>query len=605
MRNAKKKFESKLAKDVKNNPKAFYKYINSKKSSRDSIGPLKVNGKLVESDSEIADKLNSFFSSVFTRDEIDCDLNLQCVKEGIVKLEDIEISPSAVKKKLDKLKPFSAPGPDGLSPYLLKELSNELSLPLSIVFQKSLSENSVPTDWKVANITPIFKKGSKFECGNYRPVSLTSVICRVMEGVIRDSIVDHLSSNDLLLPSQHGFVRKRSCLTNLLEYFEKITALVDQGECVDILYLDFSKAFDKVSHIKLSALLNAHGICGKIKDWIDTWLSERRQRVVLNGNSSEWLPVTSGVPQGSVLGPTLFVIFINLLDTYLSDYPVIVSKFADDSKVGMVVNDEADAVILQKVVNLLCTWSDDFSMEFNAKKCKVMHLGRKNITSTYTMNGYAPAGTVLQQTEEEKDVGVLISNSLKPAAQCRAAARKAHQLVGQAARAFSYRDKNNWIRIYKTYIRPHLEYVVQVWSPWHQKDIDALEDIQKRVLRMTSGLSSTLYHEQLKELGMMSLFERRKRGDMIQVWKILHNHDDVDETIWFTRKRSDGVRTRLADCPFNLDLNTYNREIRQNFFSVRTVNVWNSLPDHIKEAKTLLAFKSLYDRHWTVQSEQT
>ena len=143
------------------------------------------------------------------------------------------------------------------------------------------------------------------------------------------------------------------------------------------------------------------------------------------------------------------------------------------------------------------------------------------------------------------------------------------------------------------------------WSPWHQKDIDALEDIQKRVLRMTSGLSSTLYHEQLKELGMMSLFERRKRGDMIQVWKILHNHDDVDETIWFTRKRSDGVRTRLADCPFNLDLNTYNREIRQNFFSVRTVNEWNSLPDHIKEAKTLLAFKSLYDRHWTVQSEQT
>ena len=171
---------------------------------------------------------------------------------------------------------------------------------------------------------------------------------------------------------------------------------------------------------------------------------------------------------------------------------------------------------------------------------------------------------------------MLISNPPKPAAQCRAAARKAHQLVGQAARAFSYRDKNNWIRIYKTYIRPHLEYAVQVWSPWHQKDIDALEDIQKRVLRMTSGLSSTLYHEQLKELGMMSLFERRKRGDMIQVWKILHNHDDVDETIWFTRKRSDGVRTRLADCPFNLDLNTYNREIRQNFFSVRTVNEYGT-----------------------------
>ena len=509
-----------------------------------------------------------------------------------------------MKKKMDNLESFSAPGPDGISPYLLKELSSEMCLPLSILFQKSLAENCVPTDWKAANITPIFKKGSKFECGNYRPVSLTSVICRVMESVIRDSIVDHLASNDLILPSQHGFVRKRSCLTNLLEYFEKITALVDQGECVDILYLDFAKAFDKVSHKKLSILLDAHGICGKIKKWIDSWLSERKQRVVLNGNNSEWRPVTSGVPQGSVLGPTLFIIFINTLDTYLGDYPVLVSKFADDSKVGMVVNDESDAVILQKVIDSLCSWSEDYSMEFNANKCKVMHIGRKNIKSTYTMNGYAPAGTVLKQTEEEKDVGVLISSSLKPAAQCRAAASKAHQLVGQAARAFSYRDKNNWIRIYKTYIRPHLEYAVQVWSPWHQKDIDILEDIQKRVVRMTSGLTSTSYQEQLKELKMMTLLERRKRGDMIQVWKILHKHDNVEEATWFTRKRSDGARTRLTDSPFNLDLKNSNLEIRQNFFSVRTVKMWNNLPNQVKEAKTLLAFKSLYDRHWEVQMEQ-
>ena len=458
------------------------------------------------------------------------------MKNNVLHLEHIDILTESVEKKLNKLKPFSAPGPDSISPTMLKELSNVLSFPLAIIFQKSLNEQYVPTDWKQANVTPIFKKGSTFDPGNYRPVSLTSVVCKVMESLVRDSIVDHLNLNDLLFHTQHGFINKRSCLTNLLEYFEKITELVDNGNCVDILYLDFAKAFDKISHLKLSVLLEAHGISGKIKGWIDEWLSNRWQRVVLNGNSSSWLQVTSGVPQGSVLGPTLFVIFINTLDIYLKDFPALVSKFADDSKVGMCVNNESDASVLQNVINALCEWSDDLSMQFNASKCKVMHIGAKNSNFNYFMHGYAPAGTVLSETEVEKDVGVKISNNLKPSAQCQAAAKKANQLVGQMARSFTYRDRHNWIRLYKVYIRPHLEYAVQAWSPWLQKDINVLEDVQKRVVKMTSGLPSGTYEQKLSFLGLLSLEERRNRGDMIQVWKILHGHDNVQEETWFTRK---------------------------------------------------------------------
>ena len=218
---------------------------------------------------------------------------------------------------------------------------------------------------------------------------------------------------------------------------------------------------------------------------------------MLNGENSNWLPVTSGVPQGSVLGPTLFVIYINTLDIYLQDYPVLLFKFYDDTKVGMPFNNETGSLVLQNVINTLCDWSDDLSMKFNSGKCKVMHVGGRNNHFTYTMHGFAPGGTVLESVDEEKDVGVKISNTLKPSSQCQAAALKANQLVGQMSRSFTYRDKYNWIRLYKVYVRPNLEYAVQAWSPWNQKDIDLLEDVQKRVVRMTAGLKPGTYQDKL------------------------------------------------------------------------------------------------------------
>ena len=209
-----------------------------------------------------------------------------------------------------------------------------------------------------------------------------------------------------------------------------------------------------------------------------------------------------------------------------------------------------------------------------------------------------PGGTVLEPTEEEKDVGVRISKSLKSSAQCQAAAKKANQLVGQMARAFTYRDKFNWIRLYKVYVRPHRGYCVQVWSPWNQKDIDLLEDVQKRVIRMTSGLSSVTYVEKLAEVGLTTLEERRRRGDMIQTWKILHGHDDIRKETWFTRRNSVAtVSTRLSSSPYNLVLKRANSELRANSFSIQVVNTWNSLPDLVKESATLKCFKNSYDRH--------
>ena len=478
-----------------------------------------------------------------------------------------------------------------------------ISAPLAIIYTKSLEEGVVPEDWKCANITPIFKKGSKASAGNYRPVSLTSVLCKVMESILRDAIVDHLTVNKLLLPSQHGFMKSKSCLTNLLEYLDKLTKLVDEGHSVDIIYCDFAKAFDKVPHQRLLIKMKAHGIQGKILRWVEEWLSGRKQRVVLNGQTSHWSSVTSGVPQGSCLGPTLFLIFINDIDNCINTITGIISKFADDTKVGRVVADEKDREELQREIDNLMDWTNKWQMEFNASKCKVIHFGKKNPGYSYTMGGFAPAGVVLEAVEEEKDVGVMVSNTLKPSSQCAKAAKKANQVLGQMVRAFHYRDKHTWIKLYKTYVRCHLEYSIQAWSPWTEGDKKMLEAVQRRAVGMVSGLEGRSYEERLKECGLTSLEDRRQRGDMIEVWKILHGKEDVDPSTLFSMANDAADQiTRSSSYSLNVVKPKFKNDPRKYFFSVRSCETWNNLPYSVRESKSLNTFKNNYDKWYNEQS---
>lgn len=589
VRNAKKNFEKHIAKTKGNGEKIFYSYINAKTKSKSCIGPLKdEDGKLVTDNLGMSNILNNYFGSVYTcEDESTIPTSTQ--QQFHRELGSIQITPNIVVQKIEALKNGSAPGNDSISVELLKVTKYFVSVPLAYIFKESIKTGEIPSDWKEANVTPIFKKGCKSVPANYRPISLTSICCKLMESIIKDFILEHLNVNNLIKPSQHGFTKNKNCTTNLLEFLQAVESNIDGGYSVDVIYLDFAKAFDKVPKKRLISKLKAHGISGNLLAWIESWLTGRKQRVILNGESSPWRDVLSGIIQGSILGPLLFVIFINDIDEVVN--LDVFMKFADDTKGGKIIKSTADKDLFQSCIDKLFEWSIKWGMEFNIQKCKILHFGSKNPNYEYFMNGVK-----LQKVDSEKDVGVVIHSSLKPSSQCKESARKASYVLNQLTKAFHFRDSKVFLQLYKRYVRPHLEYATPVWSPWTNEDKNTLEKVQIRAVHSVSGLHSKDYESKLKELKIMSLEERRKRCDMIQVYKILHGIDNVDETTWFKRMSACSRNTRLAADPFNLKIRQFKSDLYKNFFSNRVIEHWNRLPSNIKCSKSLYQFKKLYDR---------
>ena len=599
IRRRKKGLEKIIAREAKQNPKAYYAYVNSQKNIRSKVGPLRTEedgeSVMVVETRKQAKVLNEFFSSVFTRSG--GDIPEKEKEPGAPELTKVEIGEERVKRTILRLREDSAPGPDSIPNKLLIETAKEVSRPLSILFSKSLKDGRIPEDWRSANVTPIFKKGSKAMPGNYRPVSLTSATCKLMERIVKEDIEAHVERNGLIRPSQHGFRQGRSPQTNLIEFMEQTTTWMDEGRSFDIIYLDFAKAFDVVCHRRLIVKLKAKGIEGELIEWIKDWLAGRRQRVVVEGEVSDWAEVLSGVIQGSVLGGIFFTIFIDDLEEFIR---ALIKKFADDTKMARIVENQEQAEEMQKDLNTLDEWAKTWGMRFNVGKCKVMHVGRRNARYEYEIGGEK-----LGEVEEEKDLGVWTSNSMKPATHCERAAKSANRSLGMMLRAFHYRTKETLIPLYKIFIRPILEFGGAAWCPWTSKDEDTLEAVQKRLIRSLSNSHGETYEERVKNAGLITLKERRERGDVIEAFKTLRGVNRVSKEEWFDIRSSevtratrgntvvrDGVEMKKIETLYKKPANN---EIRNNFYTVRVTRSWNGLPEEVKSAKSVNAFKTAFD----------
>jgi hypothetical protein len=573
--------------EISTNPKRFWSMVRSKYKSRTISAQLKFEGKTENSSSGKATLLNKYFYSSFSQPD-----NSDTLPD-ITSFDDLDLSSifldiSEVRLLLASIDPSKATGPDGIPGRILKQCATELAPSLTSLFNLTLETEHVPDLWKRANIAPIFKKGDKELCNNYRPISLLCISSKLLERAIFNKIYDKLSK--FITNAQHGFVTKRSTVTQLLTVFHEINHNLDNSSQTDTIYLDFSKAFDSVPHRLLIHKLKTFGITGSLLNWFSDYLLNRTQRVVIENSSSEWLPVPSGVPQGSILGPFLFLLYTNDLGNILSN-DTSIALYADDAKIYRRISSLEDCHILQKDLISLEKWSTIWKLNFNVNKCKLLSFTRVlKFVFPYTINN-----TPLERVTEFNDLGVSVSDDLSWKNHLCSIISRANRQLGLIKRTLGPSAPIKCkLLLYKTLVRPLLSYASQVWFPG-KTQLKLLEGIQRRATKFILNNYDSDYKTRLINLNLLPLSYFREICDLCLYYKCRYNLCNLDLSLLIPSNQKT-VMTRQARDRNRLAIAQTKTETFAKFYTKRLPNLWNNIPLDAKlllpRNKDIIPFKS-------------
>ena len=507
-----------------------------------------------------------------------------------------------IAKLLNNINPSKAGGPDKLPARLLKETADEIAPMYTHLFTQSYKLGQLPTSWKSATICPIFKKGKRSLPENYRPVSLTAIPCKIFEHILVSQIWNHLNKYDIITSKQHGFRKGMSCETQLVEAIHDWTTILNKGQGqVDVILLDFSKAFDTVPHQRLLQKLRKYGIRNHTLNGISSFLTNRTHHVVVNGSTSNIESVLSGVLQGTVLGPLLFLIYINDIEQHLTSK---IRLFADDSAIHRNINCPNDAKLLQNDIFRLQEWAATWQMKFNIKKCKILRITRRTknaIKFQYTMSSPRSHSTItvppeiqraaadilitdpptaaythLEDIQSDKYLGVVLDNRLSFNKHTDEISKKATNLLNLCRRNLHMCHENIKETAYKAIIRPHLEYASPSWNPYTSRNINKIEAVQRRAARFvlgnynyspTSGLTHDIHHR----LKWIPLQHRRALYDLALFYKIRSNMININFPP-IVQPSSRQPNRYLHVQALHSDAYKY------NFFN-STIRTWNIIPN--------------------------
>lgn len=588
LRVAKKEFFNSLA---PSNSKQFWKTIKMINKEQSQIPSLSYNNLEAVTPKEKADMLNSFFSMCWNYSVAPLHDNAESSRDFSTACPDCLLCTiDEVLSLIRGLDVSKANGPDGISAHMLKSTALSIAPSLCDLFNISISNGHFPETWKRANIVPIFKSQSdKASPSGYRPISLLPIISKLLEKHVYSIISDHLADNHPISDSQWGFRKGMSTITAVLSLTHEWLLQLDHSQEICCIFFDFKKAFDSIPHALLMAKLEHLHLSPFILSWLDSYLTKRQQRVVINGVTSESITVVSGVPQGSVLGPLLFLIYIDSISQIQLSINSKLVMYADDILLYKSITATDDFSCLQNDVSHIQSWSSFNALTFNSSKCKQMLLSRKRkptVCIPMVLNGQP-----LQIVNSYKYLGIIISSDLRWSTHIQYICNKAKKMLGILYRQFSVNStETTMVKLYLTQVRPLLEYGVEVWHPYLSKDIQALENVQKFALRICSNKWQAHYNDLLEYFKLPSLENRRLYLSLCTFFKITHKTSYFPAPLLPSHLSSSALRSSNPNdfsVPFSHTFQS------TNSFMFRSIRLWNNLPSEAKLCSDLKLFKKL------------